>query len=160
MARSSASTPPRPARPRASASPSPSIIAKPIIEQVKAGKDIARPWIGIDYQDLDAQVAKDKNLDVTDGAWIHVSAEGQAAGQGQGRRSPTPSSRTAPQLTRASRPRTSSPPSTARPSTAEHPLDLVLLTHAPGDTVTLTVLRDGASQSIELTLGTRPADAQ
>ena len=39
---------------------------------------------------------------------------------------------------------------------AEHPLDLVLLTHAPGDSVTLTVLRDGTSQSIDLTLGTRP----
>ncbi len=40
---------------------------------------------------------------------------------------------------------------------AAHPLDLVLLTHAPGDKVTLTVLRDGASTSIDVTLGTRPA---
>ena len=38
-----------------------------------------------------------------------------------------------------------------------HPLDLVLLEHAPGDQVTLTVLRDGKSISVDVTLGTRPA---
>ena len=39
----------------------------------------------------------------------------------------------------------------------EHPLDLLLLQHAPGDKVSLTVLRDGETTTIELTLGTRPA---
>ncbi len=55
-------------------------LAKPIIEQVKAGKDIARPWIGIYYQPIDAQVAKDNDLKVTDGAWIHVAAVDESAG--------------------------------------------------------------------------------
>ena len=40
----------------------------------------------------------------------------------------------------------------------QHPLDLLLLSHAPGDVIALTVLRDGASTSMDLTLGTRPAE--
>ena len=38
-----------------------------------------------------------------------------------------------------------------------HPLDLVLLEQAPGDKVSLTVLRDGKTISVDVTLGTRPA---
>ena len=40
----------------------------------------------------------------------------------------------------------------------QHPLDLLLLTFAPGDVIALTVLRDGTSTSMDLTLGTRPAE--
>jgi len=126
-------------------------LAKPIIAQVLAGKDIARPYIGIQYLVLDAQVAADNNLSVNNGAWIHTTAAGG----------------------------TNATPSVVADSPAdkgglmdgdiitaiadqaidkEHPLDLVLLTHAPGDTVTLTVLRDGATISVDVTLGTRPAD--
>jgi S1-C subfamily serine protease len=132
-------------------------LAKPIIEQVKAGEEIARPWIGIYYQPIDAQVAEDNDIDVTNGAWIHVQAEGQGEGQPQ-----------APDAIVADSPAADAGLQAEDIITAidgqvidrEHPLDLVLLTHAPGDTVTLTVLRDGTSQEIEVTLGTRPADAQ
>ena len=126
-------------------------LAKPIIAQVLAGQDIARPYIGIQYLVLDAQVAADNKLNVDNGAWIHATAAGG----------------------------TDATPSVVADSPAdkgglkdgdivtviadqaidqEHPLDLVLLTHAPGDTVTLTVLRDGATISVDVTLGTRPAD--
>jgi S1-C subfamily serine protease len=139
-------------------------LAKPIIEQVKAGQDIARPWIGIYYQPLDAQVAQDNDLSVTDGAWIHVSVpdQGQGQGEGQGQTQDIPDAIVA-----------DSPAAKAgllaediitaidgQAIDAEHPLDLVLLSHAPGDTVTLTVLRDGSSQSVDVTLGTRPAETQ
>ena len=102
---------------------------------------------------------------MTDGAWIHVSTEAQGEGQGEptARARPrllTPSSRTARPRTPASRTSDIITAIDGQAIDREHPLDLVLLTHAPGDTVTLTVLRDGASQSIEVTLGTRPADAQ
>jgi S1-C subfamily serine protease len=40
---------------------------------------------------------------------------------------------------------------------AEHPLDLVLAGYAPGQTIGLTVLRNGSTMTIQLTLGTRPA---
>jgi S1-C subfamily serine protease len=43
----------------------------------------------------------------------------------------------------------------------DHPfVNQVILEHAPGDTVTLTVDRDGEEQQIEVTLGTRPSDFQ
>ena len=134
-------------------------LAKPIIAQVKAGQDIARPWIGIYYQPLDAQVAQDNDLSVTDGAWIHVSTEGQAQGEDQPQ---TPDAIVAdsPAATAGLKAEDIITAIDGQAIDREHPLDLVLLTHAPGDTVTLTVLRDGASQSIDLTLGTRPADAQ
>ena len=41
---------------------------------------------------------------------------------------------------------------------SEHPLDLVLSGYAPGQTVSLTVLRDGSNLTLKLTLGTRPAN--
>jgi S1-C subfamily serine protease len=138
-------------------------LAKPIIDQVKSGEAIARPWIGIYYQPVDAQVAEDNDLDVTNGAWIHVSTEVQTEGQTEGQGQPE-----APDAIVADSPAADAGLQAEDIITAidgqaidrEHPLDLVLLTHAPGDTVTLTVLRDGASQSIEVTLGTRPADSQ
>jgi S1-C subfamily serine protease len=40
----------------------------------------------------------------------------------------------------------------------EHPLDAVISQFTPGDVVTLTILRDGSTRTVDLTLGTRPAD--
>ncbi len=122
-------------------------IAKPIIEQVRAGEPIARPWMGVTFQDIDAQVAKDEDLPVTSGAWIHAQ-EGAGSAVVDG----SPAADAGIQ---------GGDIVTALGGTAvdrEHPLDLLLLTHGPGDTVTVTVLRDGASQELELVLGTRPAD--
>jgi S1-C subfamily serine protease len=41
---------------------------------------------------------------------------------------------------------------------SEHPLDATLSQHAPGLTVPIEVLRNGERLSLEVTLGTRPAD--
>jgi S1-C subfamily serine protease len=38
------------------------------------------------------------------------------------------------------------------------PLDAVLTQFAPGKTVTIELLRDGQTVTVQLTLGTRPAD--
>jgi S1-C subfamily serine protease len=131
-------------------------LAKPIIEQVKAGQEIARPWIGIYYQQVDAQVAEDNDLGVTAGAWIHASPDDRTQGQ-EAPDAIVPGSPAADAGLKAEDIITAID---GQAIDRQHPLDLVLLTHAPGDTVTLTVLRDGTSQSIEVTLGTRPADAQ
>jgi PDZ domain-containing protein len=40
----------------------------------------------------------------------------------------------------------------------DNPLDLQVLRYAPGDEVTLDVLRDGDTVQLPITLGTRPAD--
>ena len=39
----------------------------------------------------------------------------------------------------------------------EHPLDATLAQFSPGDTVAVKILRDGASMTLQVTLGTRPA---
>ena len=44
------------------------------------------------------------------------------------------------------------------PVDRDNPLDLQVLRFAPGDDVTLDVLRDGESLELIATLGTRPAD--
>lgn len=131
-------------------------LAKPIIEQVKAGQAIARPWIGIYYQPIDAQVAQDNDLSVSEGAWIHVSTDSQ---RGQGP-APDPIVAGSPAAAAGLQAEDIITAIDGQTIDREHPLDLVLLSHAPGDTVTLTVLRDGATQSIDVTLGTRPAETQ
>lgn len=136
-------------------------LAKPIIEQVRAGEPIARPWIGIYYQQIDGQVAQDNDLGVTDGAWIHVSTQGQGQGEGQGQDAPPdPIVADSPAATAGLQAEDIITAIDGQTIDREHPLDLVLLTHGPGDTVTLTVLRDGASQNVDVTLGTRPAETQ
>jgi S1-C subfamily serine protease len=40
----------------------------------------------------------------------------------------------------------------------EHPLDAMLVQHAPNETVTLDVLRAGATLKVQVTLGVRPTN--
>ena len=40
----------------------------------------------------------------------------------------------------------------------EHPLDALLVQFAPGETIQLTVLRNGSSIQLSVTLGTRPSN--
>jgi serine protease Do len=124
-------------------------IAKPLMEQAKAGKELARPYIGIRYESIDKQLAKDESLPVDQGAWI----------------SPKPDSTGKPAITPGS-------PAEAAGIKAgdivvaigntqidtEHPLNAVLAQNAPGDTIELKVLRDGKTVTISVTLGTRPAN--
>ena len=43
---------------------------------------------------------------------------------------------------------------------AGHSLEDILIRYRPGDTVTLSVLRDGATLEREVTLGRRPGDLE
>ena len=123
-------------------------IARPLMEQAKNGRQLARPYIGIRYESIDKQLAKTESLPVTQGAWI----------------SPTSDSTSKPPITPGS-------PAEAAGIKAgdiivaigdttidtEHPLNAVLAQNAPGDTIDLKVLRDGQTLTIKVTLGTRPA---
>jgi S1-C subfamily serine protease len=122
-------------------------LAKPIIDQVLAGEEIARPWLGITYQDIDAQLAEDEELGATAGAWIHADQEGADAVLED-----SPAAEAGIEdgdIVVAIEGQTID---------AAHPLDLVLLGYAPDDTVTVTVLRDSGEQDLQVTLGTRPSD--
>jgi serine protease Do len=122
-------------------------LAKPIIEQVKAGEAIARPWIGIQYTEVDAQLAKDQGLGVDHGALIQQAEGSSSPAVVVGSPAEAAGLKVGDIITAMD----------DQAIDLTHPLDLVLLAHAPGDSVSLTVLRDGASIQVEVTLGTRPA---
>jgi serine protease Do len=122
-------------------------IARPMMRQALASQPLARPYIGIHYIQIDAQVAKDDKLPVKDGAWVHadqttndpaVLKNGPAADAGL---------KEGDIITKIGE----------QVIDTLHPLDAVLSQYSPKDTVVLTVLRDGATITVNVTLGVRPA---
>jgi S1-C subfamily serine protease len=126
-------------------------IARPIMEQAVAGEQLARPWIGVRYQMIDLELKQAENLPVDQGAWI--SGGQNAAGQAQ--EAVVPGSPADQAGIRAADIVVSVEGISID---ATHPLDAVLTQFAPGKTVTIELLRDGQTVTVELTLGTRPAD--
>jgi len=124
-------------------------IARPIMMQALAGEPLARPYVGIRYVTIDAKVKAEERLDVDQGALIGPATN--AGGE------------TLPAI---------APDSPAEAAglrdgdivvsiedqviDTEHPLDAVLTSYAPGQTIKITILRDGAEMELSITLGTRP----
>jgi S1-C subfamily serine protease len=124
-------------------------IARPIMDQAVAGVPLARPYMGVVYRALDVQYATENKLPVSVGAIVVPGGVPNA---------PTPA--VIP----------GSPAEAAgfregdiivkvddQAIDGNHPLDATLSEFAPGDTISIQVLRDGASQTLTLTLATRPA---
>jgi S1-C subfamily serine protease len=122
-------------------------IARPLMRQAVAGHQLQRPYIGIHYVQIDAQVKKESSLPVNEGAWVQrdttsndpaVVPDGPAAKAGvkEGDIVTKINDQTIDSL---------------------HPLDAVLSQFSPNDSITLTVLRDGKTLTIQVTLGVRPA---
>jgi S1-C subfamily serine protease len=57
-------------------------IAKPMLAQASAGQKLARPWLGIRFEMIDAAIKSQANLPVDNGAWIPAAG---ALAQGSGR---------------------------------------------------------------------------
>jgi serine protease Do len=127
-------------------------LAKPIMQQAVAGEELARPYIGVRFETIDLRVVEREGLDVTDGALIADDAENPNGGTVYGVVPGGPADQAGLQsgdiivsvggVT----------------LDGEHPLDAVVSQFAPGDSVEMTVLRNGQQVTVEVMLGTRPAD--
>ncbi|MEP7040509.1 MAG: trypsin-like peptidase domain-containing protein [Chloroflexota bacterium] len=120
-------------------------VARPIVQLALAGKPIARPWIGVRYTIIDAQVAKDLALSVDHGVLIAKSANGLPAVLPD---SPADKAGLVEDDIVVA--------VDGEAVDAEHDLSTRVLPHVPGDTVTLSVVRDGRTLEIDVTLGTLP----
>jgi S1-C subfamily serine protease len=159
-------------------------IAKPLLAQASAGKPLARPYLGIRFETIDATVQKANDLPVDHGAWIPTAsaAASQGNGSGQGGTTQDPNGQggfgqvpngvggiggqpAAQDSIVAGGPADqgglkAGDVITAIDGTtldATHPLDLVTSQYAPGTSIRLDVLRDGQSTQVTVVLGTRPA---
>ena len=161
-------------------------IARPLLAQASAGQALARPWLGIRFETITPTIKSEAGLPVDNGAWIPtataLTAQGSTGqdpnaqgGQGTNPLDPFNQDPNAQGQTGGSAPVTDpivagSPAAqaglqagdilTAVNGTAldaTHPLDLVMSQNAPGQTITLDVLRNGQTTQVKVTLGTRPA---
>jgi S1-C subfamily serine protease len=124
-------------------------IARPIMSQALAGEQLARPYVGIRYIQIDLKVEKDKNLKVDHGALIQSTTD--ATGATQPAIAPgSPAEKAglkADDIVLAIE---------GQVVDSEHPLDAMLTSYAPGQVVKLTVLRGTTQIEVSVTLGTRP----
>jgi serine protease Do len=124
-------------------------IARPVMRQALAGEPLARPYLGVRYEAINLQVKTQEHLSVDHGALL---VEG-----------PDQTGTTQPAIVPGG------PADQAglragdiiqtlegQAIDAEHPLDLVLSGYAPGQTISLTILRGDRTMTVHLTLGTRP----
>jgi S1-C subfamily serine protease len=120
-------------------------IAKPIIGQALAGEEIARPMIGIRYLPITPALADEQDLPVDFGALVGSTrtdlpsiipdSPAAAAGLQDGDIIVSVD---------------------GQQITAERDLSTLIVNYAPGDTVTLRVLRDNTAREVEVTLSELP----
>jgi serine protease Do len=123
-------------------------VAKPIMQQALDGEELTRPWIGVYYVPVDPALAAEEDLPVEYGALI-----GTAAGGGDAIFPGSPAEEAGLQVGDII------VSVDGEQITADTELSMLILPHAPGDTITLRVLRDNSAREVEVTLGELPADS-
>ena len=121
-------------------------VAKPIMQQALDGEELRRPWIGIFYSPVTPAMADQQDLPVEYGALIGTAGNNPAVFPG-------------------------SPAEAAglqegdiivaidgEEITVETDLSMLIVPHAPGDTITLRVVRDNSAREVEVTLGELEGD--
>jgi serine protease Do len=121
--------------------------AKPLMAEALAGKPLARPWIGVYYQPVTKQLAKDRSLSVQTGALIAPPQNGTDA--------IVPNSPAA-----AAGLRSGDVILAVNGSTVDtnHDVSTLLLPYAPGQTITLKIQRGTSSLNVSVKLGTLPSN--
>ena len=121
-------------------------IAKPIMDQAVAGEKLTRPYIGINYVPIDPALKLERNLPIDYGVLVGGAANQAAVVPG------SPADKAGIEegdiITMIGGQRID----------GTRPLDLILTTYRPGDALTLSVLRDGRTMEVRVTLAVRPAE--
>jgi 2-alkenal reductase len=127
----------------------PSNIAKQVSDQLIQTGKIEHPYLGITYSMIDADIAAQENLPVQNGALIGASRPNQPA--------VLPGTPAAQAGLKDGDIITSVGGTKLDSNTS---LRGALMQHKPGDTITLELLRDGATLTLDVTLAARPADLE
>ncbi len=120
--------------------------AKGIMDEALAGKPLARPWIGVYYQPVTKGLAQQDNLSIDHGALVGPPRNG-STGVLSGTPAAAAGLKDGDIITAVD----------GQTVDASHDLSSLIVTHAPGDTVKLTVQRGSSTLTLSLTLGTMPA---
>jgi S1-C subfamily serine protease len=123
-------------------------IARPIMDQAVAGEKLARPYMGVIYRAIDRQLASEENLPVNDGALVIQGADSSSPAVVPDSPADKAGIKDGDIIVKVN----------GHAIDRDNPLDATLSEFAPGDTVTIELLRDGQTMSVSLTLGTRPGD--
>jgi serine protease Do len=124
-------------------------IARPIMDQAVAGEPLSRPYMGIHFVSITRQIADAQKLPVNVGALVGgVDANGNpVTGVEPGKPADLGGIKDGDIIVSLN----------DKVIDEEHPLDATLAQFSPGDTVDVKILRDGATITVQVTLGTRPA---
>ncbi len=122
-------------------------VAKPLMEQALAGKQLTRPWIGVYYVPVTKEVANERKLPVDSGALVDApnNAGPAVVAGGPADKAGLQTGDVIVAVDGAA-------------VDATHDLSTLIVPHAPGDRVTLTINRAGATRQLTVTLGTLPTN--
>ena len=123
-------------------------VARPIMGQAIAGEPLSRPYLGVVYTAVTPTLMRQEKLPIDYGAWISGSDGRVAVVAG------------APAAKAGLKEGDIITAIAGQRIDAGHSLEDILVRYRPGDEVKVSVLRDGATLELKVTLGTRPADLQ
>lgn len=115
----------------------PSNVARSVVRNLIETGDAKQPFLGIQYQPLNPQLANEERLSITEGALLEVIVDGAPAERA--------GLRVGDIIVAID----------GKPVDDRHSLVSLLLEHVAGDTITLKVVRDGQTIETELRLGER-----
>jgi len=119
----------------------PSNMVREIVAQIIAKGKVERAYIGIRYQDVDPQIASAMNLNATNGVVVSVVEPNSPAAKAGLQENDVITAFDGKKID------------------ADTPLSVQLFTRRVGDTVTLTILRDGKEIQLKIILALRPANS-
>jgi 2-alkenal reductase len=125
-------------------------VARPIMAQAVAGQELARPYLGIQFVSITRQLADEEDLPVQAGALVGGRNQNDQAVPGVTAGTPAAKAgiKDGDIITSVG----------GKAIDDGHPLDATLAQFSPGQTVSVEILRGGETITLDVTLGTRPAN--